>query len=97
MRFLVASELRLFVREPASLVFAFGFPTLMMLVLGGVFGSDPAPEYGGVTPAAYYVADYLVVPLAVLAFVTLPTHVATYRATGVYRRYVARGCRCRPS
>lgn len=90
---LVGTEFRLLSREWAAMVFAFAFPTLLMLILAGVFGSEATPEYGGVTPAEYYVADYLVVPLGALALLGLPVLLATYRERGVLRRFVASGVR----
>lgn len=86
-----ATELRLMSREWGSMVFAFAFPVLLMLILGGVFGTEPAPEYGGVTPDDYYVADYVVVPLGALALVGLPVMLAGYRERGVLRRFASAG------
>lgn len=90
-RALVGAEIRLLCREWAAMVFAFAFPALLMLILSSVFGSEPAPEYGGVTPAAYYVADYVAVPLGALALLGLPVMLATYRERGVLRRFAAFG------
>src|SRR5690606_15361107 len=36
-------EFKLFLREPLSLIFAFGFPFFMLFVLAGVFGNDVDP------------------------------------------------------
>jgi ABC-2 type transport system permease protein len=88
---LVGTEFRLLAREWAAMVFAFVFPPLLMLILGGVFGSEPSPEYGGVTPAEYYVADYLAVPLGALALIGLPVMLASYRERGVLHRFSAFG------
>lgn len=90
-RALVGAEIRLLAREWAAMVFAFAFPSLLMLILSSVFGSQAAPEYGGVTPAAYYVADYVAVPLGALALLGLPVMLATYRERGVLRRFAACG------
>lgn len=88
---LAATELRLISRDWAAMVFAFAFPVLLMLILGGVFGTSAAPEYGGVPPDDYYVADYVVVPLGAVALVGLPVLIAAYREQGVLRRFVAAG------
>lgn len=85
------TELRLMTRELATMVFAFGFPVLLMLILGGVFGSEPSVEYGGVKPDDYYVADYVVVPLGALSLIGLPVMLAGYRERGVLRRFAAAG------
>lgn len=88
---LAATETTLLLREPPVLVFAFLFPPLTMLVLGGVFGAAPAVAFGGVAPTHHYVTAYLVVTLAVLGFTALPVAIATYEETGVMRRFAAAG------
>lgn len=88
---IAGTELRLMTREWAAMVFAFAFPALLMLILAGVFGTEASPEYGGVTPAAYYVADYVVVPLGALALIGLPVMIASYRERSILRRFEAAG------
>ena len=34
-------EIKLFVREPVTMIFSFAFPLLVLVVLGGIFGDDP--------------------------------------------------------
>ncbi len=41
-RTLTWEELKLFLREPLTVVFAFGFPLVMLFVLAEVFGTAPA-------------------------------------------------------
>ena len=62
-----------------------------MLVLAGVFGSTPDPEFGGVVPSEHYVVGYVGVVLAALGLVTLPATLAERRERGVLRRYRASG------
>lgn len=85
------TEARLLTREWGAMVFAFVFPPLMLVILAGVFGTQPSPEYGGVTPSEYYVAAYIGVPLGALALVGLPVMLASYRERGVLRRFEAFG------
>lgn len=85
------TELRLMTREWASMVFAFAFPVLLMLILGGIFGTDPSPDYGGASPDDYFVADYVIVPLGALALVGLPVMLSGYRERGVLRRFASAG------
>lgn len=84
-------ELRLMVREPIVVIGLLGLPLIAMVVIGGVFGQTPDPEFGGVAPDDYYVASYLGVVVASLGLVTLPAHIATNRELGVTRRYRASG------
>jgi ABC-2 type transport system permease protein len=84
-------ELRLMLREPMVIIGLLGLPLIAMIVIGGVFGQTPDPEFGGVPPDDYYVASYLGVVVASLGLVTLPAHIATSRELGVTRRYRASG------
>lgn len=86
-------ELKLFAREPFSLVFTFAFPLVALVVLAGIFGSDPAGEmaegFGGVAPSDYYLAGYLGVVVSAIGLIALPVHVAAYRERGILRRFRA--------
>jgi ABC-2 type transport system permease protein len=84
-------ELRLLLREPGVLVGLVAFPAVTVLVLAGVFGSTPDPEFGGVRPSEHYVVGYIGVVLAQIGLVALPVHVASRREQGVRRRYRAAG------
>jgi len=84
-------ELRLLVREPMVMVSLIGFPLATVLVLAGVFGQAPDPDFGGVRPDDHYIAGYIGVVLAALGLLTLPVHLANHRERGVLRRYRAAG------
>jgi len=88
---IAGTEFRLMSREWAPMVFAFAFPALLMLILAGVFGTEATPEYGGVTPATYYVADYVAVPLGALSLIGLPVMIASYHERSILRRFEAAG------
>jgi ABC-2 type transport system permease protein len=88
---LALSETRLLVRDWTLLAFAFVFPPFVMLILAGVFGSQPDPGYGGQRPDDYYVAASIGVPVIALALVGLPVALASYRERGVLRRFEAFG------
>jgi ABC-2 type transport system permease protein len=88
---LVVTELRLLVREPMVAFSLIGFPLITVLVLAGVFGDAPDPEFGGAAPSDHYLAGYIGVVLASLGLVTIPVHIATQRELGVIRRFRASG------
>ncbi len=88
---LTATNLRLMTREPMVAVGLIGFPLATVLVLAGVFGQVPDPEFGGVAPDDHYLAGYIGVVLAALGLITLPVHIATARELGVTRRFRASG------
>jgi ABC-2 type transport system permease protein len=95
-RTLTWEELKLFAREPLTVVFAIGFPLVMLFVLAEVFGTTPAePEPGdpvafrGVSPLSYYVPAYIALAAAAVGLVMVPSHLAAYRERGVLRRFRA--------
>jgi ABC-2 type transport system permease protein len=86
---MIQVELKLLVREPFTLLFVFVFPVVVLLVLSGVFGTEAEEEWGGTTPANYYVAAYIGTVIAALALVSIPVHLASYRERGILRRFTA--------
>jgi ABC-2 type transport system permease protein len=88
---LAASELKLYVREWGTLVFAFVFPPLMMMILAGVFAGDDPEAFGVVDGSDHYIVSYLAVPMAAVALTTLPVMMAGYAEAGVLKRFNASG------
>jgi ABC-2 type transport system permease protein len=88
---LTRMELRLLRREPGVLVGLLAFPAVTVLILAGVFGSDPDPDFAGVRPSEHYVVGYVGVVLASMGLVALPATIAEHRERGVLRRYHASG------
>jgi ABC-2 type transport system permease protein len=91
LRPLIGTETRLLVRDWTVLVFAFVFPLFTMLILAGVFGTQPSTGYQGARPNDYYVAASVGVPVIALALVGLPVSLASYRERGVLLRFEAFG------
>jgi ABC-2 type transport system permease protein len=88
---LATTEARLLVRDWTVLVFAFVFPPFTMLILAGVFGTQPDAGYAMRRPDDYYVAASIGVPIIALALVGLPVAIASYRERGVLQRFEAFG------
>jgi len=81
-------ELKLFAREPFSLVFTFGFPLVVLTVLTASF--QPGDEaFGDAMPADYYLASYVGVVIGAFGLIILPAHLAAYRERGILRRFRA--------
>jgi ABC-2 type transport system permease protein len=90
LRKMVAVELKLFLREPLTVVFALALPLITLFVLGGVFGNTPeAGYYRGVGPMEFYTPAYIGLVLASIGVVSIPTHLAGNRERGVLRRFRA--------
>jgi ABC-2 type transport system permease protein len=85
-------ELKLFLREPITVVFALALPPLVLYVLTEVFGNTPDPAgttFGGYGPSDYYLPAYIGLVAASLGVIGLPVHLASYRERGVLRRLQA--------
>ena len=86
-------ELKLFLREPTTLVFTFAFPVVLLFVLGEVFGNQPGRTdervFGGIGAMNYYVPAYIAVVAMSVGVIMLPARLTGYRAGGVLRRFQA--------
>ena len=83
-------ELKLFLREPLTVLFALVLPLLILFVMGGVFGNQAEADiYRGVGAMNYYVPAYIALVAASVGLISLPTHMASNRELGVLKRYRA--------
>jgi ABC-2 type transport system permease protein len=87
-------EVKLFLREPLTVVFSLALPLIILFVLGGVFGNEPAGPgdeivYRGVGPMSYYVPAYLALVVASVCVISIPSHLAGNRERGVLKRFHA--------
>lgn len=83
-------ELKLFLREPVTVIFTLALPPLVLLVLAQVFGNAPDSQYyRGVGPVTFYTPAYIALVVASLGLIGLPVHLAAYRERGVLRRFQA--------
>jgi ABC-2 type transport system permease protein len=84
-------ELKLFTREPLTVLFTFAIPFVVLFVLGSVFGNRPVDPhvYRGFGILNYYVPAYVALVVAAIGLIALPVHLAAYRERGVLRRFRA--------
>ena len=83
-------ELKLFMREPLTVLFALALPLLVLFVMGGVFGNEVDAEfYRGIGAMDYYVPAYVALVTASVGLISLPVHIAGNRELGVLKRYHA--------
>ena len=87
-------EIRLFLREPLTVLFSLALPIIILFVLGGVFGTEPAQTgedvvFRGVAPMSYYVPAYVALVIASVCVISIPTHLAGNRERGVLKRFHA--------
>lgn len=88
---IVWTELKLLFREPLVLVVSLLFPILLMVLLLASFSGDTDPVFAGVGGSEFYVTSYLAAAIAAMGFMGTPTHLASYRSSGVLRRFRAAG------
>lgn len=87
LRQLTGTEFALFFRERARPLFAIGFPIVLMVIFGAIPAFQrPTRTFGGLTPLDIYVPVLIALAVAILALITLPGVLATYREKGVLRR-----------
>jgi ABC-2 type transport system permease protein len=87
---LTVVELKLFVRDPITVVFTLALPIIFLLVMGGVFGNTPSADvYRGVGAMNYYMPAYFGLVMMAIGTVALPVHLSAYRERGVLRRFRA--------
>jgi len=87
-------ELKLFVREPLTVMFVLVLPLVMLYVLNGVFGSERDPTvWQGMSPIDFYTSAYVALVAATAGVLSLPVHLAGYREQGILRRFRASAVR----
>ncbi|MCL3861395.1 ABC transporter permease [Actinotalea sp. K2] len=86
-----ATELRLFSREPMTVLFVLVLPVVILYVLNGVFGGQPADPsvWEGIGAVDFYTSAYVALVAATVGVLTVPVHLAGYREQGVLRRFRA--------
>ncbi|WP_117210499.1 ABC transporter permease [Allorhizocola rhizosphaerae] len=89
--YLTWTELKLLAREPLVLVVTLLFPLLLMALLLASFAGDTDPVFMGLAGTDFYVTSYLGAAVAAMGFMGTPTHLASYRDSGVLRRFQAAG------
>jgi ABC-2 type transport system permease protein len=85
---LTYTEAKIFLREPANLIFVLGLPIALLVVLGNLPGfRETHEEFGGQSVITSHLPAVMVLlALAVLACGALPAYLATYREKGIFRR-----------
>lgn len=76
------TEIKLGLREPTVAIFALAFPPILLYLLLNSFGTLPDPDFGGVSPADYYVPAYAAGSIAATGLIAIPVHLAAYRERG---------------
>lgn len=89
---LIATELRLFLRDPANLFFVVAFPTVLLLGMGYAIPgmrepiTDLPEPWLGLRAVDLFTPLMLCVAAATAGLTTVSAYLASYRETGVLRR-----------
>ena len=84
---LTITELRLSLREPMLVFWGFAFPVLLLIVFGCIPSfRQTHVGYRGLTVLDTYVPVLIVMTLALLSYIGMPTVLAGYREQGILRR-----------
>ncbi len=86
---LTAFEFKLFSRNFINMFFLLAFPTLMILLFGGIYGNEPNSFYGGVGMVDISVPAYSGMIISVTGLMSLPMTICEYREKKILKRYRA--------
>ncbi|MGI6362177.1 MAG: ABC transporter permease [Bacillota bacterium] len=84
-----AFELRLFSRNVINMFFLLVFPTLMLLLFGGIYGNQPKPEFYGHGTVDISVPAYAGMVISITGLMSLPLTLCEYREKKILKRYKA--------
>jgi ABC-2 type transport system permease protein len=84
----VRTELRLFMREPAGIVWGFVLPITGFVILACIPGlKQPSANLHGASYAQVYQSIIILLSTAIIALIALPPVLGAYRERGVLRRF----------
>jgi len=69
--------------------FSIVFPTLMLLMFGGIYGNKPTPFFGGYGTVDVMLPSYIGITIAVTGFMNLPLTISEYRERKILKRFRA--------
>ena len=82
-------EMKLFLREPMAAFFTLMFPSLLLLLFGTIWGNKPTEFFGNVGYVDTAVPAFTAMIIATSGLMGLSIQMATYRESGVLRRFKA--------
>ncbi|GHD25753.1 ABC transporter permease [Nocardiopsis kunsanensis] len=87
LRSVLAVEVRLFLREPLTLVLGVAMPSVVLFGMAAIPAlREPSPDFGGMRFIDFWAPTALVLGLCLVGVSHLPAVIGTYRENGVLRR-----------
>lgn len=82
-------EALLFLRDFYGFFFTFVFPTMMLLLFGGIYGNEPSQYFGGLGAMDMSVPAYSAMIVGVTGLMAFPLTISEYKDAGIYKRFDA--------
>ncbi|PTQ56334.1 MAG: ABC-type multidrug transport system, permease component [Candidatus Carbobacillus altaicus] len=82
-------ELKLYLRTFVNVFFALVFPSLLLLIMGGIYGNEPSEMFDGYGTVDVSVPSYTALIIAVNGIMSLPLAVVGYREKKILKRLKA--------
>lgn len=86
---LIKIELKLFIRTFLSMFFVLVFPSMMLLIFGGIYGNEPSILFDGYGLIDVSVPAYFAMIIIVTGIMNLPLTVCGYRERKILKRFKA--------
>ena len=84
---LAATDLKLYLREPISAFFTIGFPVMLVLIFGAIYGNQPIELFGGYGSMDISMPGYAALILGSVGLLTVAINTSAYREAGILRRF----------
>ncbi len=85
----VSVNLKLYLREPITAFFTLGFPIMLVLIFGGMYGNKPSQMFGGYGSMDVSMPGYTALILGSVGFMTVAMNTSSFREAGILRRFRA--------
>jgi ABC-2 type transport system permease protein len=79
-----AAELKMFLRTKEAMIFSFGFPALLLILLGSIYRGDDHPS--GVTSSQIFSAGMIAYGIVSTSFITMGVGISVDREDGTLKR-----------
>lgn len=89
LRQLTVTAFKLYLREPIAAFFTLGFPVMLVILFGSIYGNEPAAIFSGRGSMDVSMPAYTALILGTVGLLGVPITIASYREQGVLRRFRA--------
>jgi ABC-2 type transport system permease protein len=86
LRQLTVVTFKLYLREPIATFFTLGFPVLLVVLFGAIYGNEAEAIFGGRGSMDVSMPAYTALIVGTIGFLSVPITTAGYREQGILRR-----------